>query len=80
MNDMDDLELILAMLGERTTMEISQKEEPETFSENKKVARRGGRVAGGRQRTDKEGIEEKRCPGSEFPPSPEKGRHLTVGI
>jgi hypothetical protein len=31
---MDDLELIFTMLGERVTTEISQKEEPETFSEN----------------------------------------------
>ena len=52
---MDDLELIFTMLGERVTTEISQKEEPETFSENKMVARRGGNVAGiARKETEKE--------------------------
>ena len=43
---MDDLELIFTMLGERVTTEISQKEKPETFSKNKTVAKRGGKVAG----------------------------------
>ncbi len=45
-DNMDDLELIFTMLGERVTTEISKKEEPETFNENKKVAQRGGKVAG----------------------------------
>ena len=43
---MDDLELIFTMLGERMTTEISQEEKPETFSQNKGVAKRGGNVAG----------------------------------
>ncbi|MBP3838630.1 MAG: Bro-N domain-containing protein [Prevotella sp.] len=52
---MDDLELIFTMLGERVTTEISQKEDPETFSESKKVAQRGGKVAGiARKETEKE--------------------------
>lgn len=52
---MDDLELIFTMLGERVTTEISQKEEPETFNESQKIARRGGRVAGiAREETEKE--------------------------
>lgn len=52
---MDDLELIFTMLGERVTTEISQQEEPETFAENKSVAKRGGRVAGNaRKDTEKE--------------------------
>ncbi len=45
-DNMDDLELIFTMLGERVTTEISKKEKPETFGENKNVARRGGKVAG----------------------------------
>ncbi len=54
-DNMDDLELIFTMLGERVTTEISKKEKPETFSENKKVARRGGKVAGdARESTEKE--------------------------
>ena len=52
---MDDLELIFTMLGERVTTEISQKEEPETFDQNKAVAQRGGKVAGvARKETEKE--------------------------
>lgn len=45
-DNMDDLELIFSMLGERVTTEISKKEKPETFGKNKKVAQRGGKVAG----------------------------------
>ena len=33
------------MLGERMTTEISKEEEPDTFDENKGVAKRGGKVA-----------------------------------
>jgi len=52
---MNDLELIFTMLGERVTTEISQQEKPDTFPENKKVAKRGGGVAGkARKETEKE--------------------------
>ncbi|MFA4888229.1 MAG: Bro-N domain-containing protein [Candidatus Omnitrophota bacterium] len=52
---MDDLELIFNMLGERVTTEISQQEKPSTFVKNKKVAERGGNVAGNaRKQTEKE--------------------------
>ena len=52
---MDDLELIFTMLGERVTTEISQKENPDTFQESKKIAKRGGSVAGvARKETEKE--------------------------
>jgi DNA-damage-inducible protein D len=52
---MTDLELIFTMLGERVTTEISSNEKPETFEKNKKVARRGGGVAGkAREETEKE--------------------------
>jgi len=52
---MDDLELIFTMLGERVTTEISKKEKPDTFPQSKKVARRGGKVAGtARKETEKE--------------------------
>ena len=52
---MTDLELIFSMLGERVTTEISQKEKPETFDANKKVAGRWGKVAWhARQETEKE--------------------------
>lgn len=52
---MDDLELIFTMLGERVTTEISAREEPDTFDKSKKVASRGGGVAGkAREATEKE--------------------------
>lgn len=52
---MTDLELIFTMLGERVTTEISQQEKPESFDENKNVAKRGGKVAGvARKETEKE--------------------------
>jgi prophage antirepressor-like protein len=54
-DNMDDLELIFTMLGERVTTEISKNEKPETFVENKSVAWRGGKVAGdARESTEKE--------------------------
>ena len=52
---MTDLELIFTMLGERVTTEISQREKPDTFAESKRVARRGGNVAGvARKETERE--------------------------
>jgi prophage antirepressor-like protein len=52
---MTDLELIFTMPGEKVTTEISKKEKPDTFDKNKKVARRGGNVAGtARKATEKE--------------------------
>ncbi len=45
-DNMDDLELIFTMLGERVTTEISKTEKPNTLVKNKKVAKRGGIVAG----------------------------------
>ncbi len=52
---MTDLELIFTMLGEKVTTEISQTERPDTFEKNKKVAKRGGSVAGtARTETERE--------------------------
>ena len=45
-DDMSDMELVLNMLAEATTTEISKREQPETFDENVKIAKRGGTVAG----------------------------------
>ena len=54
-DNMDDLELIFTMLGERVTTEISKGEKPNTLEENKNVAKRGGTVAGNaRKDTEKE--------------------------
>jgi len=54
-DNMTDLELIFTMLGERVTTEISQTEKPDGMEENKKIAKRGGNVAGkARKDTEKE--------------------------
>ncbi len=45
-DNMSDLELVLTMLAEASTRDISQAEKPEGFAENQAVARRGGNVAG----------------------------------
>lgn len=44
-DNMTNLELVLNMLAEVSTTEISQKEKPDTFDKNRKVAHRGGGVA-----------------------------------
>jgi len=52
---MTDLELIFTMFGEKVTTEISKKEKPDTLVKSKKVAKRGGKVAGkARKDTEKE--------------------------
>lgn len=44
-DNMSNLELVLNMLAETATTEISQKKQPSTFPENRIVAREGGTVA-----------------------------------
>lgn len=44
-DNMTNTELILNMLAEASTKDISQAVNPETFEENKKVAKQGGNVA-----------------------------------
>ena len=45
-DNMTDLELVLTMLAEASTTDISKTAKPQTFEENKHVAKRGGKVAG----------------------------------
>lgn len=45
-DNMSNLELVLTMLAEASTTDISKEEQPQGFSESQKVARRGGKVAG----------------------------------
>jgi hypothetical protein len=54
-DNMTNLELVLNMLAEATTTEISKEKKPVTFEDNKRIARQGGTIAGN---TRKE-IEEK---------------------
>ena len=54
-DNMTSIELVLNMLAEVTTTELSQKEKPATFKENKDIAKRGGKFAGEtRERYEKE--------------------------
>ena len=45
-DNMTNLELVLNMLAEATTTEISKVENPDTFDESKEIANRGGSIAG----------------------------------
>jgi len=49
-DNMSTLELVLNMLAEATTTELSKAKEPETFEENRQVAIEGGSVAGNARR------------------------------
>ena len=44
-DNMTNIELILNMLAEATTKEISEKEDPSTFDDSKEIAREGGATA-----------------------------------
>lgn len=45
-DNMTNLELVLNMLAEATTTEISKENNPESFEDSKKIARKGGEIAG----------------------------------
>lgn len=45
-DNMTNLELVLNMLAEATTTEISKEKKPSTFEENKNIAKQGGTIAG----------------------------------
>jgi hypothetical protein len=45
-DNMTNLELVLTMLAEATTTEISKEKNPKTFIENRKIAKQGGTIAG----------------------------------
>jgi len=50
-DNMTNLELVLNMLAEASTTEISKNVEPKTFAENRTVAKQGGSIAGSARRT-----------------------------
>ncbi len=49
-DNMTNLELVLNMLAEATTTEISKEHNPETFEDNKRIAKKGGEIAGDTRR------------------------------
>lgn len=54
---MTNIELVLNMIAEVTTTTISKQENPKTFEENKKIARRDGSVAS----DEKKGLKKKQA-------------------
>ncbi|MCX6238942.1 MAG: Bro-N domain-containing protein [Bacteroidia bacterium] len=49
-DNMTNLELVLNMLAETSTTELSKKKKPKTFTASKKIAQKGGEVAGNARR------------------------------
>ena len=49
-DNMTNMELILNMLAEASTTEISKAENPDGFEESRDVAKRGGNIAGNARR------------------------------
>lgn len=45
-DNMTNMELVLNMLAEATTTEISKQEQPDTFEQNQEIAQQGGGIAG----------------------------------
>ncbi len=45
-DNMTNLELVLNMLAEATTTEITKEKKPKTFTENRKIAKQGGTIVG----------------------------------
>jgi prophage antirepressor-like protein len=58
-DNMTNLELVLNMLAEATTTKISKKKKPETFVENKLIAKKGGKIAGNTRKEIEETLGEK---------------------
>ncbi len=55
-DSMNDFELIFTMLSEKITTELSQKEEPIGMKENKKIAKKGGSIAGNARKETEKGL------------------------
>ena len=56
---MTNLELVLNMLAEATTTEISKEKQPKSFEDNKRIAQQGGTIAGNTRREIEEKTEKK---------------------
>ena len=61
-DNMTNLELVLTMLAETATTEISENKEPKNFGENKKVAKKGGTIAGNARKQIEKNQAEKQLP------------------
>ena len=50
---MSNMELVLNMLAEATTKEISTVEEPNSFNQNEKIKKKGGKITGNSRKNRK---------------------------
>jgi len=75
-DNMTNLELVLNMLAETATTEISQKRKPNTWEENRRVAREGGGIAGNARRQIEEKTGKKALSPRKFKP---KNSELSSG-
>ena len=71
-DNMTNLELVLSMLAETSTTEISKKEQPKTLPENRQVARKGGSIAGGARKDLEKKLGRSVISKSKFLPSADK--------
>lgn len=73
---MTNLELVLNMLAEATTTEISKEKKPKTFNQNKKIAKQGGTIAGNTRKEIEEKTGKKIVTGSNAKElqNPQKGK------
>ena len=60
-DNMTNLELVLNMLAEATTTEISKEKNPKTFDDNKIIAKQGGTIAGNTRKAIEAKSGEKNC-------------------
>lgn len=70
-DNMTNLELVLNMLAEATTTEISKEKKPRDFSQSKKIAQKGGEIAGNTRREIEAETGEKIV-------SPKNAKHLQI--
>ena len=72
-DNMTNLELVLNMLAETATTEISKKEEPKNLDEHKRVAREGGGIAGDARKKLEKKTGKRALSSGRFQPSTPKG-------
>ena len=73
---MTDLELIFSMLGEASTTAIVKTKNPKGFTENKKVAKQGGAIAGNARKELEEKTGEKVVTSNNYLPESKKNKKL----
>ncbi len=76
---MTDLELIFSMLGEASTTKVTRAKNAKGFTENKKAAQIGGRIAGNALKELEKESGEKVITSENYLPEPEKTKALKKG-